>query len=158
MSNLVKYAEDELALIGMGPDVEDEMNRAMREHILTMVHAFADEGHSGFSASYALGVLQKVLAYEPVTPLTGEDGEWQVLGYADDMAAQNRRCAHVFKRADGTAYDSNGRIFREPSGSCFTGRGSRVDITFPYTPTREYVDVDEDGVPLDPTISREDER
>lgn len=155
MSNLVKHAERELELLGMGPDTEDGMNRMMREHILTMVRTFADEGHSGFSASYALGVLTKVLDFEPVTPLTGEDDEWTVLGYSDDMAAQNNRCGHVFRRADGTAYDSTGRIFRYPDGGCFTGRGSRVDITFPYTPTCVYVDVDANGTPLDGS-NRED--
>lgn len=149
MSNLVKHAERELELLGMGPDVEGEMNRAMREHILMMVRAFADGEHSGSSASYALGVLNKVLDFEPVTPLTGEPDEWVELGYDDDMRAQNKRCGHVFRRVDGTAYDSEGRIFREAGGSCFTGRGSRVDITFPYAPTRVYVDVDEHGNPTD---------
>lgn len=149
MSNLVKHAERELELIGMGPDTEDGMNRAMREHILTMVATFADEGHSGFSASYALGVLRKVLDFEPLTPLTGADDEWTDLGYHDEMKAQNNRCSHVFRRADGTAYDSHGRVFRYPDGDCFTGRGSQVDITFPYTPTIEYVDVDANGDPLD---------
>lgn len=149
MSNLERHAERELEILGMGPDVEDGMNRAMREHILTMVRTFADGGHSGLSASYALGVLRKVLDFEPVTPLTGEDDEWTELDYGDDMKAQNNRCGHVYRRADGTAYDSTGRVFRYPDGGCFTGRGSRVDITFPYTPTREYVDVDANGDPLD---------
>lgn len=135
MSNLIKHAERELELLGMGPGVEDGMNRAMREHILS--------------------VLRKVLDFEPVTPLTGEADEWTDLGYSEDMEAQNNRCSHVFRRADGTAYDSIGRVFRDPDGSCFTGRGSRVDITFPYTPTREYVDVDANGDPLDGT-NRED--
>lgn len=156
MSNLVKHAERELELLGMGPDTQDEMNRAMREHILTMVRTFADEGHSGFSAGYALSVLKRVLAFEPVTPLTGEDDEWQVLNYSGDMFAQNKRCSHVFKRSDGTAYDSNGRVFRYPDGGRYVGRGSSVDITFPYTPGEpEVVDVDADGNPLDGT-TRED--
>lgn len=149
MSNLVDHAERELELLGMGPDVEDGMNRAMREHILTMVRTFADGGHSGFSASYALGVLRKVLDFEPVIPLTGEDDEWTELNYSDDIGAQNKRCGHVFRRADGTAYDSIGRVFRYPDGGTYTGRGSSVDITFPYTPTRVYVDVDEHGDPID---------
>ena len=39
-------------------------------------------------------------------------------------------------------YDMDGRVFREPNGTCYTSRNSRVDITFPYTPTTEYVDVE----------------
>ena len=35
------------------------------------------------------------------------------------------------------------RIFREPNRVCYTGKGSRVAITFPYSPKSEYVDVPE---------------
>jgi len=70
--------------------------------------------------------------------------KWAELDYGDpNMAAQNKRCLHVFRRADGTAYDIEAVIFREPSGACFTGRGSSRDITFPYVPKREYVGVTE---------------
>jgi len=47
----------------------------------------------------------------------------------------------VFKDETGEAYDINGKVFREPSGSCYTSFESRVPVTFPYTPTTEYVDV-----------------
>ena len=139
MMALVEFARDELARIGSGEP--DEMQEAMNAHILRMVETFADEGHSGFSAAYAVGILQRLLRFEPLTPLTGEEDEWVVLDYGDEMAAQNKRCPHVFRRADGTAYDGEAVIFREPSGACFTNSDSRRDITFPYTPAREYVDV-----------------
>jgi hypothetical protein len=138
---LLEYAQSELNRIGMTADSDDEMNRAMRDHILHMVKAFAEEGHSGFSANYALSILKKVLAFEPLTPLTGEDDEWNE---AAEGVLQNKRCSRVFKQADrfdGQAYDINGRVFREPSGSCYTNRDSFVPVTFPYTPKTEYVDV-----------------
>ena len=50
---LLSYAEDELNRIGLTD--EDEYNGMMRNHILHMVKVFADEGHSGFSAPYAIG-------------------------------------------------------------------------------------------------------
>jgi hypothetical protein len=75
MSSL-KYAESELDRIGMTETSDDEMNLAMRKHILHMIKEFADEGHSGFSASYAIGILTKLLEFKPLTPLTGEDDEW----------------------------------------------------------------------------------
>lgn len=62
---------------------------------------------------------------------------------------QNNRCSHLFKGADGRAYDLDGRVFIDPDGMSFTGTGSRVFVTFPYTPTREYVKVDADGEPLE---------
>ena len=113
------------------------------KHILAVVELFASEAHSGFSAAYASGVLTRLLRYEPLTPLTGEPDEWQAChGYgAHDLVYQNRRCSHVFKDATG-AYDAEGRVFREPDGSCYTTRDSHVPITFPYTPKRQYFDVE----------------
>lgn len=129
---LLSHAKHELSLLA-----SDEMQDAMNTHLLKMVEAFADEGHSGFSASYAISVLERLLRYEPLTPLTGADDEWSE--YSPGRF-QNKRCGHVFKDQDGP-YDSEGRIFREPSGSCYQNRESRVAVTFPYTPVREYVDV-----------------
>ena len=51
-----EHAKHELDIIGLKED-SDEMDRAMRNHILKMVEVFSDEGHSGFSASYALAIL-----------------------------------------------------------------------------------------------------
>ena len=148
MSNLLKYAMHELDLIGMTEDSGD-MNKAMRDHILHMVKEFSDEGHSGMSASYALKLLTNLLDFKPLTPLTGEDDEWTILDYGGDMRAQNKRCFHVFKGDDGWAYDSEGVVFYEwrtdKNGerykSHFTNKDSRVYITFPYTPTKEYREV-----------------
>ncbi len=138
--SLLDHARTELALLGPN----DEMQQAMNKHLLTMVETFANEGHSGFSASYAISILERLLRYEPLTPLTGADGEWNEVGLAHGGPEcwQNKRCSHVFKDDSG-AYDSEGRIFREPSGSCYQNSRSRVYITFPYTPKHEYVDVEE---------------
>lgn len=134
MSNLVKHAEHELSLIGDG---ECEMQQAMNKHLVEMVKVFAEEGHSGFSAGYAVSLLEKLLRYEPLTPLTGEDDEWVDVGHC----FQNKRCSHVLKDYDGKAYDINGKIFKQPDGVCYTGSGSRVAVEFPYMPKSEYVDV-----------------
>lgn len=136
-SNIVSFARNELAIAF---PVDDGMQSAMNSDVLDIVCLFSTQGHSGMSAGYARGLADKLLGYEPISPLTGEESEWMPLGYSDDMTAQNRRCGHVFRRKDGTAYDSTGRVFREPDGACYTSGDSRVDIAFPYTPTREYVD------------------
>lgn len=140
MSNAETFAIHELSLIG---SQDDEMQQAMNEHILKMVRTFAEEGHSGFSAAYAIQALEKLLRFEPLTPLTGADDEWIEVGdHGDDGPCfQNRRCPRIFKDNTG-AYDIDGKVFREPSGACFTSRDSRVYITFPYRPATEYVDVE----------------
>jgi hypothetical protein len=106
-----------------------------------MIEVFSDEGHSGFSANYAVAILQKLLKFEPLSPLTGEDSEWNLISEKENLY-QNKRCSHVF-RENGKAYDINGKVFVQENGSAYTSRDSRVDVTFPYTPKTEYVKVSE---------------
>jgi len=138
--SLVQYAESELDRIGMTDD--NDMNGMMRNHLLHMVKEFSDEGHSGFSASYALQCLQKLLRFKPLSPLTGEDDEWtDVTAISGVPHFQNKRCGSVFKDGkDGQAYDIDGKVFwewardenGEPYKSYYTGFESRVPVTFPY--------------------------
>lgn len=116
----------------------------IRDAVLDLIRLFSEQGHSGMSASIVTALTEKLMRSEPLTPLAGTPDEWTVLDYSDDMYAQNKRCSHVFQRADGSAYDSRGRVFREADGWTSTRRGSRVEITFPYTPSVEYVDVPTD--------------
>lgn len=134
MSNLVEYAKAELDRAGFKLG-EDEYTLAVRDAALELVEKFSEQGHSGFSAGMVIGIVEKLMRFHPLTPLTGEDAEWMEVGGG---VFQNVRCGHVFKEG-GEAYDIEGRIFREPSGVCFTNRDSRVPVTFPYTPRREYV-------------------
>lgn len=140
--NLLAHAEREL------PHADgDEMQALMNTQLKELILVFSTHGHSGFSASWARQCLTELLAYKPLGPLTGDPDEWEEVG---DRAFQNNRCSRVFKQADrfdGQAYDIKGRVFREPSGDCYTNRNSSVPITFPYTPVTEYVDVKRDEGP-----------
>ncbi len=151
--SIYEHAERELDLIGMTDD--GDMNGMMRKHILHMIEEFAKEGHSGFSASYAIQCLEKLLRFEPLSPLTGEDWEWvDVSEMSSRPLWQNARCSHVFKDADG-AYNSRGKVFwewytdtetGEKNKSHFTSKDSRVPVTFPYVPTTVYEEaIDRDG-------------
>lgn len=139
-SNLMAHARRELP-----PEHGDDMQAAMNRGLLQLLAVFTMQGHSGFSASYATSALEKLMRFEPLGPLTGADDEWMDHG---NGIFQNLRCGHVFKQPDrfnGQAYDLDGRVFREPSGACYTNWDSMVPITFPYTPKREYVDVQAPG-------------
>jgi len=141
-SSFRKFAERELELIGSRvDDPEEGPNKWAAENVLELIDVFEKQGHSGASAPIILSIFNKVARWEPVTPLTGADEEWTEVGSAKCKPKwQNKRCPHVFKESNGRAYDSEGRIFREPSGACFTNRDSRVYIEFPYTPKSVYVD------------------
>lgn len=116
------------------------MQDRIRDSVLNVAAVFALEGHSGSSAPYTVGLIEKALSFEPFGPLTGAEAEWDE-PYDGEGTRQNKRCSHVFQDASGAAYDIEGRIFSEPGGVCFTNSESRVPVTFPYTPKREYVDV-----------------
>ena len=140
MSNLLSHAICELDLIGLTE--EDEYNGKMRKHILHMIKEFAGAGHSGFSASYAIGLLSKLMNFEPLSPLTGEDSEWiDVAEYGHGPTLyQNNRKSSVFKDADGSCYDIDGKVFwewyRTDDGdvyrSYYSCLDSRTPVTFPY--------------------------
>lgn len=122
-------------------DPTDEMDVAMKRDIKQMLHVFSSQGHSGFSAAWATSLLVPLIKFEPIRPLTGDPSEWVEVG---DGVFQNNRCGRVFKNENlfnGQAYDMEGRVFREPSGACYTSRDSFTPIEFPYTPSTVYVDV-----------------
>lgn len=143
MSAFIEHAKREFLAAGYKPieQEEDGPNKWMQENVLELLRVFSKQGHSGASAPYCISVFEKLAMFKPLTPLTGNDDEWNEV--VDGKLWQNNRCSHVFKEADGRAYDGEARIFREPNGACYTSKDSRAYIKFPYTPTRKYVDVPE---------------
>ncbi len=136
--SLIEYAKSEFNRNPLPDDSEYDMDREMRNHILHMIEEFSKEGHSGFSANYAISLLTRLLSYKPLSPLTGEDDEW--IDHGDVL--QNKRYSAVFKDKDsGKAYDIEGKVFwewyenedGEKIKSYFTSRDSRVYIDFPYS-------------------------
>lgn len=137
-SNSIAHARRELGLLRSNEP--DEMQDLIERHILKLIREFDKEGHSGFSANYTINLLEKLLRFEPIKPLTGDDSEWNdISGMSSDPCWQNNRCSHVFKGADGRAYDSQGRVFTDADGGSYTSRDSRVYISFPYRPSIQYI-------------------
>lgn len=139
MSNYESHAKREFRAAGWtdeNGEFSDEMQELICKHVLKLLEVFADEGHSGSSAPYAVRLFEKLAMFEPIVPLSGDDAEWNDVG---DGLYQNNRCSHVFKE-NGVAYDSTGRVFRDPDGGSYTSKDSRVNVTFPYVPKTEYVD------------------
>ncbi len=144
MGGLRDHAVQEFEVLGW-PGEGDEMQKSICDDLLSMVDVFADQGHSGFSANYILGLFDDLARFKPLSPLTGEDDEWNdVAGDASNGSElwQNKRCSEVFKEADGKAYWIGGRIFRDPDGGTYTNGDSHVPVEFPWTrPEPEIVDV-----------------
>lgn len=129
--SLIDYAKSELDRL---PKDKTGYQERINQNILDIIQVFSDQGHSGLTASYVIGNLMRLLNYEPITPLTGEESEWGT----DASKDQNNRCYHVFRREDGTAYDTEARIFSENGGKTwYTSSESFKDVEFPYWPPNE---------------------
>jgi len=136
MSNYVEHAKREFEILGWPGG--DEMQKLMCDQIIELLKLFDKHGHSGSSAPYAVNLFKRLALFEPISPLTGEDNEWNEVG--TDIF-QNRRCSSVFKDDNGNAYNIDGKVFVEKDGCAFTSKDSRVPVVFPYTPKTEYINV-----------------
>lgn len=99
-SNMVTHARTELELLG-----EDEETIAW---YLSVIEAFSDFGHSGFSAAATIPVLTKLLQLENLTPITDNPDEWfyhaaDEYGVSEEMW-QNRRNSALFSDDGGKTY------------------------------------------------------
>lgn len=100
MSNLVRHAERELALIGEDP--------ATIAGYLRVIRAFAGGGHSGGSASVAIPVIHQLLQYKNLSPLTDDPSEWirrgpEMWDGVNDIW-QNTRNGQAFSDDEGKTY------------------------------------------------------
>lgn len=103
-SELVSFARKELEMLFSKNEQDNENTRIQKiinDDILEIINVFSKQGHSGFSESYAIGMLKRLLEYKPILPLTGDESEWNDCGLSDDndekVVYQNKRCPAVFK-------------------------------------------------------------
>jgi len=105
MSNLILHAKRELAKIGAMKDWE------IYE---PLIRIFSKQGHSGGSASVVIPTLNKLLNFQPLSPLTNNPNEWMEVTSKTvngEFLHQNTRCSSVFSRDGGqTWYDIDGKF------------------------------------------------
>ncbi len=131
MMGTKEYGRKELERIGYFKEGDDLYNESVADAILELLEVFDNQGHTGFTAPYTAQMFHRLAMFKPLTPLTGEDDEWnEVSG-----CFQNKRYSAVFKDSkDGKAYNIEGRIFSDDGGKTwFTNGESAVYIDFPYT-------------------------
>lgn len=135
--SLIDFSKRELDRLLVGCDDEESLKvqKMMNEDILKVIQTFSEAGHTGFTANYALSILDRLLRFKPISPLTGEDDEWEnVSSYQEGKTLyQNKRCPSVFKD-DNHAYFVEAKIFSDDGGETwYTSKESSVDIEFPFT-------------------------
>ena len=131
MGSLMDWAKNELKLWNVDDDGFGEM---VSNDVLEVIGVLCNQGHSGMSAPIIMEIIHRLWSWKPLTPLTGEDGEWTDELDPEGNTLMNKRCPAVFKdKETGKAFYLDGRVFVEPNGNTFTGNLSSVDIDFPYT-------------------------
>jgi len=137
MSSLVKHAQKELELAGLFGE-DDFYKGATGKAVMQLMKVFSKQCHSGTSASIVVSLFKKLASWKTISPLTGEDSEWNDVG--NDIH-QNNRCSNVFKSKDrfnGKPYTLDGRVFSNDGGKTwFTNARSFKTITFPYDTNTE---------------------
>lgn len=132
---MVEKAKYELDLL-LGSCADDKeaynMQMAINNDILDIVKLFASQGHSGYTASYSISLIDKLLKQSFILPLTGEDDEWNEVATG---VFQNKRESKLFKDAnkfDGKPYNIEAKIFSRDGGrTWFTNKDSYAIIEFP---------------------------
>lgn len=84
--NLLEWAKKELDLLNKD---NDGMQKMMNKNILDILEVFCDQGHSGFSASYLTNILNRLMDWKPLSPLTGADDEWHECSGGDEQNIRN---------------------------------------------------------------------
>jgi len=93
MSNLADHARRELELINEEPEV---VNAHME-----IIEIFGKMGHSGASAHFFIGQLERLLRFGNLSPLTSAPDEWMLVSV--DLW-QNRRNSEAFSKDGGHSY------------------------------------------------------
>lgn len=149
-NRLTQHAVQELEALAREHAGEELTITPFIPSVLALVQAFAESGQSGGSAPFTAAcitkTLDKLLAYKPLAPLTGEEAEWNdVSDIMGEPMWQNRRDSRVFKRADGTISFNDAIIWEEEDGNHITGRvagfTSSQPITLPGSPSTRFVKV-----------------
>jgi hypothetical protein len=118
--SIIDRAKIELRAIGF----DDSGSMTM----LRILEMFFDEWDSGGAVYVAAPILQRLIAGKPLSPLTGDDGEWIEVGTG---VWQNKRLSSVFK--DIRFHD--GKLAFDLDNP----NGRRAPITFPYFPEEAVV-------------------
>lgn len=112
MRTLSEHARHELQAAGC---LHDAYPNSASTQVLDLISLF-ETSNDIFSTRLVTILFSRLANREPLTPLTGEDDEWEL--YTEDLWV-NKRYPNVRKGPDGVAYDA-----REPNKR----------ITFPYEP------------------------
>lgn len=101
--SLVDFAEKELKLAGLF-DADSDYDGMIGPAALDIVKVFAEQGHSGYSAALVTSIVEKLMRWQPLTPITSDPDEWMDLSGHEMPMWQNRRDCAAFSRDGGKTW------------------------------------------------------
>lgn len=108
-SGLCKHAKRELELAGLF-DKDSDYEGMLGDAVYEIIKVFSRQGHSGFSAAMSAELVQKLMSYQNLTPITDNPDDWMdVADYFDkDHPAvyQCKRNPSLFSNDGGKTYYS----------------------------------------------------
>lgn len=135
--NLHEHAVNELSRIYDGSKEQAEVNK----DILQIVDGFSGHGHSGFSASYTLNILKRLLAYYPLHPIEDTADEWgKPQSFNGHYFQQAKRYSALFKDEDGSVYDIDkiSIVYEGHEDSSWSGPKYYVKLPYMPDPDKHY--------------------
>src|SRR4051812_16502789 len=118
--SIIEQAEAELKRVDFGEGDTSVM--------LGILRTFFGQWDSGGAVSVASEVLARLIAGQPLTPLSGDPDEWHD-PIGDGHLLQNVRCGTVFRERDGKCYDIG------------APGGHEMPVEFPYNPITRSVEM-----------------
>lgn len=106
-AGLKEHAKYELERAGLFSK-ESDYEGLLGEKILELCECFAKQGHSGFSASMAVEIFNKLAQYQTLTPLTSDPQEWENVSHygakENPPMWQNKRDPAYFSKDGGKTW------------------------------------------------------
>jgi hypothetical protein len=122
------------------------------EAILKMADAMATTDRSDGAIDYILKAANRIGLFSPMTPITGDDSEWEVVEGHPEVAAINIRLPRLAKLHNGDTMFSSALGFRDRNGNTYEGMAQTEsgDIIasaqrikgYPFTPIMAALDVE----------------
>lgn len=143
--NSIEIAQKELEAAGFF-DNDEIYEGLIGDAVMTLIKTFNEQHHSDFSAMIVIHLFDRLAKHKPLTPLTGENWEWEKMTLGTDEDGDNQtyiniRCPFIIKDSDGVAYNTEGKVFSDDGVVWYTNKNSRIPITFPYSVPNEPVRV-----------------
>jgi len=159
MNNSSSHAKRELEILSKS--TPDAIITPFAKEIIALCEKFGNSGQSGGSAPYTASAIsmavKKLMMFETIAPLTGEEDEWHDVSMRSNevIMFQNSRDSRVFKDGvEGKAYFIEAIVFNGDIGGNFTGSGVASNSkeygeisslqyikAFPFKPKTFYIDV-----------------